>query len=378
MTPSFFKAFRACLPLALLAAAPAAAQPGAPSAPPVTVATPLARPVAEWMEHTARVEASARVEVRPRVSGEVVAVHFRDGALVQAGDRLFTIDPRPFRIAVESAAAALAQAAARQTLADQQVARVTPLVRNRVSSEAELDTRVSAQQEARAAVAAAQAALRQAQLELEFTEIRAPRAGRISDRRVDAGNLVQSGTTLMTTLVALDPIYVTFDASEAEYLRYARLAGASTATGAHVQLRLLDEAEFTREGTVDFMDSAFDARSGTIRARAVVANADLFLTPGSLARLRVSTGEKDALLVPDTAVMADQSGRVVLTVAADGTVAPRPVQLGPLVEGMRVIRTGLGAEDRVIIAGLHRARPGARVTPQEAPLAQAPPATLTR
>jgi len=358
----------------LVAAGPAHAQQQA--APPVSVAAPVARQVAQWAEHTARIEASAHVEIRPRVSGEVVAVHFKDGAMVRAGDRLFTIDPRPFRIAVEAAEAELARAQARQVLADQQVARVAPLVRNRVATEAELDTRVSAQREARAAVAAAQAALQQAQLELEFTEIRAPRAGRVSDRRVDAGNQVQQGVTLMTTLVALDPIYVSFDASESDYLRYARLAraaGGTPAAGALAELRLLDETAFSREGRVDFMDSSFDARSGTIRARAVVANPDLFLTPGTLARLRVSVGEAAALLVPDAAIMADQSGRVVLTVAPDGTVAPRPVQLGPLADdGLRIVRSGLTAEDRVIVAGLHRARPGTRVTPQETTLAQAP------
>jgi RND family efflux transporter MFP subunit len=345
---------------------PVAAQ-GAPQAPPVTVATPLARPVTQWDEHTGRIEPSARVEIRPRVSGQVMQVHFQDGALVRAGELLFTLDQRPFKIALDSARAELGRAEARLTLAEQQVQRYTPLVAQRFAPEAEMDTRRSSLREAQAGLAAARAALQQVELDLEFSEIRAPRPGRVSDRRVDAGNLVQQGTTLLTTLVALDPVYVSFDASEAQYLRYARAqAGgfrpAGGTGGAQVRLRLLDEAEFGHEGRVDFVDNTFDGRSGTIRGRAVVANPDLFLTPGSFARLRLFAGDAPALLVPDAAVVADQSGRMVLTVTPEGKVAPRSVQLGALVDGLRVVRSGLAAEDRVIIGGLHRARPGAQVT----------------
>lgn len=363
----------AAVGVALTAAAPAAlAQPNA-GPPPVTVSAPLARPVAEYQEHTGRVEPSARVEIRARVSGQVENVHFTDGAIVRTGDLLFTIDQRPFRIALETARAEVMRNEARLLLAEQQVARYEPLAASRVAPQAELDTRRSALQEARAGVAAAQAAERQAALDLEFTEVRAPRSGRISDRRVDAGNLVQAGQTLLTTLVALDPVYVTFDASEADYLRQARAAQGGLRTGRlPVQLRLLDETSFTREGHIDFVDSVFDARSGTIRARAVVPNADLFLTPGSFARLRLSTGEGPALLVPDTAVMADQTGRMVLTVGPDGTVAPRPVRLGPLSDGLRVVRSGVTPEDRVIIGGLHRARPGMRVTAEQGRIGPSP------
>jgi RND family efflux transporter MFP subunit len=366
--------------LALLAGtalAPSAMAQGAPpAAPPVTVAAPLSRLVPQWEEHTARIEPSARVEVRPRVSGQVAQVHFQDGALVRAGDLLFTLDQRPFQIAVESARAEVGRAEARLLLAEQQLQRSTPLVRQRFAPEAEMDTRRSALREARAGLAAARASLRQAELDLEFSEVRAPRPGRVSDRRVDAGNLVQQGQTLMTTLLALDPVYAVFDASEAEHLRFARAARGATSpaggAGASVQLRLLDEAEFSHEGRLDFVDSAFDPRSGTIRNRAVVPNPDLFLTPGSFARLRLSAGDASALMVPDAAVVADQSGRMVLTVAPDGTVAPRPVQLGPLVEGLRVVRAGLTPEDRVIIGGLHRARPGARVTAEQGRIGPSP------
>jgi RND family efflux transporter MFP subunit len=358
-------------------AAPALAQGGPGGPPPVTVATPLARSVARWDEHTARIEPSARVEIRPRVSGQVTQVHFRDGALVREGELLFTLDQRPFLIAVETARAEVARAEARLTLAEQQVQRYAPLTAQRIAPEAEMDTRRSTLREAQAGLASVRAALRQAELDLEFSEIRAPRPGRVSDRRVDAGNLVQQGITLLTVLVALDPVYAVFDASEAQYLRYARagrggIRPAGTEAGTPVQLRLLDEADFAHEGRLDFLDTVFDARSGTIRGRAVVPNPDLLLVPGSFARLRLFAGEGDALLVPDAAVMADQGGRLVLTVAPDGTVAPRPVQLGPLVDGLRVVRSGLSPEDRVIIGGLHRARPGGRVTPEQARIGPSP------
>lgn len=359
-----------------LMAQPALAQ-GGPPTPSVTVATPLSRPVTQWDEHTARIEPSARVELRPRVSGQVMEVHFRDGAMVRTGDLLFTLDQRPFQIAVETARAELARTEALLTLAEQQVRRYTPLVAQRFAPESEMDTRRSTLREAQAGLAASRAALRQAELDLEFSEIRAPRPGRVSDRRVDAGNLVQLGTTLLTTLVTLDPVYVTFDASEAQHLRYARAARgairpAGGEAGTTVQLRLLDETEFGHEGRMDFVDSAFDARSGTIRSRAVVPNADLFLTPGSFARLRLFAGDATALMVPDAAVLADQAGRMVLTVAPDGTVAPRPLQLGSLVDGLRVVRAGLAPEDRVIIGGLHRARPGGRVTAEQGRIGPAP------
>ncbi|NKE46459.1 efflux RND transporter periplasmic adaptor subunit [Roseomonas frigidaquae] len=362
---------------ALLAVSLAGEVAAQPAPPPVTVATPLARSVTQWDEYTGRIEASARVEIRPRVSGQVTQVHFRDGAVVPEGALLFTLDQRPFEIAVESARAEVARNEARLTLAQQQLRRFAGLTAQRIAPEAEQDTRRSALREAQAGLAASQAALRQAELEMEFTEIRAPRPGRVSDRRVDAGNLVQQGETLLTTLVALDPVYVSFDASEAQYLRYARAARGTLRTargeaGAQVQLRLLDEGEFGHEGRVDFVDSTFDPRSGTIRGRAAIANPELFLTPGSFARLRLFAGEVASLMVPDAAVVADQSGRMVLTVAADGTVAPRPVQLGPLVDGLRVVRAGLGAEDRVIIGGLHRARPGTRVTAQQGRIGTGP------
>ncbi|MCO6419354.1 efflux RND transporter periplasmic adaptor subunit [Siccirubricoccus sp. KC 17139] len=350
----------------------------APTPPPVTVAQPLQRNVTEWDEHIARLEPFARVELRPRVSGQVDKVNFRDGQLVRAGDLLFTIDRRPFEIALEAARAEVARAEAKLDLANQEIERTIPLVRNRFAPEAQLDSRRAAQRDAVAALDAARAAQRNAELELSWTEVRAPNAGRVSDRRVDAGNLVQANTTLLTTILTLDPIYARFDMSEADYLRLAR----QTQSGARrpdrepgntpVQLRLVDETGFDHKGRIDFLDTALDARSGTVRARAVLPNPDLFLTPGSFARLRLWAGEAEALLVPDAAIAADQASRMVLTVTADGTVVPKQVTLGPVIDGLRLVRSGLTPEDRVIIAGLHRARPGARVTAELGRIGDAP------
>jgi RND family efflux transporter MFP subunit len=353
--------------LALTFAVPALAQ--APTPPSVTVAHPLRRQVVEWDEHTARLEPSARVELRARVSGQVERVHFRDGQIVRQGELLFTLDRRPFEIAAEVARAELARAQARLDLAEQEIERTQPLVRDRIATPAQLDIRRAAQREAAAALAAARAQLRQAELELGWAEVRAPNAGRVSDRRVDAGNLVQQGTTLLTTLLTLDPIYATFDISEGDVLRLtrqARAAGERATEGAPVLLRMADEEGWERQGRMDFLDTALDPRSGTLRARAVLPNPDLFLTPGVFARLRLRSGEGEALLVPDAAIAADQATRMLLTVADDGTVVPKPIQLGPMVDGLRVVRSGISAGDRVVVSGLHRARPGSRVTAEAA------------
>ncbi|MFC0388484.1 efflux RND transporter periplasmic adaptor subunit [Muricoccus vinaceus] len=357
-------------PLALALALPIlplAAQPALPS---VTVSEPLRRNVTEWEEHIARLEPSAKVELRPRVSGQVERVHFRDGQVVRAGEVLFTIDRAPFDIAVESARAELARAEAKLELARQEIDRTSSLVRDRFAPQAQLDTRRAAQRDAEAGITDARAKLRQAELERSWTEVRAPQSGRVSDRRVDAGNLVQAGGTLLTTIVALDPIYATFDLSEADYLRFARRGARAEGDAAEpVRLRLADEAEWNRQGRLDFLDTALDGRSGTIRARATLTNPDLFLTPGTFARLRLRAGEGDVLLVPDAAIAADQAARVVMTVAADGTVVAKPVVLGPVVDGLRIVRGGLSAEDHVIVAGMHLARPGTRVTADLRPAA---------
>ena len=346
---------------------------GAPPAPPVQVATPLAKRVTNWDEYTGRFEASEQVEVRARVSGFIESVHFRDGALVQKGDLLFTIDQRPYKLAVDVAQADVARAKAQVELAQNEVERAEGLTQNRTITARDVDQRRANLNSAIGTLQGAEATLKNAQLNLEWTEVRAPLAGRISNRRVDPGNLIaggQSGATLLTTIAAVDPVYFTFDVSEADFLRYARMANmrdnASRDAGTLVEVRLSDETKWTRKGKVNFIDNAVNARSATIRGRAVFDNKDQFLTPGVFGRLRLFAGEADALLVPDTVISSDQAHKVVLTIGPENKGVPKIVELGPLSEGLRVIRAGLTAQDKVIVGGNANpmVRPGAAVTPQ--------------
>ena len=363
--------------LALVAAIAVASDPlagQAPPAPPVTVAPPLAKRVTGWDEYSGRFEAVETVEVRPRVTGFVEKLHFRDGQLVKAGDLLFSLDKRPFEIAVESAKAEVARTAAQAELAENEVERVTPLARSGTASKRDLDQRTANLNVAIAQRQAAQAGLRSAELNLEWAEVRAPIAGRASDRKVDVGNLVTGGTagsTVLTTIVSLDPIHFRFDASEADYIRYVRqfIAGdrKSGRESQHpVRIKLADDKDWSRQGRLDFVDNQLNPRSGTLRARAVLDNKDQLFTPGLFARLQLFGGEYDALLIPDAAIVSDQASKIVFTVGADGLVKAQPVELGDIVDGLRVVRAGLKADDRVIIDGLANpfVRPGARVTAQ--------------
>ena len=355
-----------------LTAFDAAAQ-GAPPAPPVQVANPLAKRITNWDEFTGRFEASEQVDVRARVSGFIDKVHFRDGSLVQKGDLLFTIDQRPYKLAVDVARAEVARATAQVELAQNEVERAEGLTQNRTITARDVDQRRANLNSAIGTQQGAEATLKNAQLNLEWTEVRAPLAGRISNRRVDPGNLIaggQSGASLLTTIVAVDPIFFSFDVSEADYLRYARLSnprdGASKDTGTPVEVRLSDEPKWGRRGKVNFVDNALNARSATIRGRAVFENKDQFLTPGVFGRLRFFAGEADALLVPDTVIVSDQANKIVLTVGPENKVVPKPVVLGPLSEGLRVIRSGLTTQDKVIVGGSANpmVRPGVAVAPQ--------------
>ena len=355
-----------------LTAFDAAAQ-GAPPAPPVQVANPLAKRITNWDEYTGRFEASDQVEVRARVSGFIDSVHFSDGALIQKGDLLFTIDQRPYKLAVDVARADVARAKAQVELAQNEVERAEGLTQNRTITARDVDQRRANLNSAIGTQQGAEATLKNAQLNLEWTEVRAPIAGRISNRRVDPGNLIaggQSGASLLTTIVAVDPIFFSFDVSEADYLRYARLSnprdGASKDTGTPVEVRLSDEPKWGRRGKVNFVDNALNARSATIRGRAVFENKDQFLTPGVFGRLRFFAGEADALLVPDTVIVSDQANKIVLTVGPENKVVPKPVVLGPLSEGLRVIRSGLTTQDKVIVGGSANpmVRPGVAVAPQ--------------
>ncbi|MDP3802951.1 efflux RND transporter periplasmic adaptor subunit [Brevundimonas sp.] len=361
----------------------------APPAPAVTVATPLVRGVQDWDEFTGRFEATQSVEVRARVGGYISAVHFRDGDYVRRGQLLFSLDPRPAQAALASARAQLSQAQAQLALARSELTRSETLLESQAVSQAEVDTRRGALQTAQAAIAAANANVRARQLDLEFTRVTAPISGRVSDRRVDAGNLVAGGSSaadVLTTVVSSAPIHFVFDGSEAVLLKYQRQARNGAAP---IQVRLQDETDFTRSGTLDFTDNAVDTSSGVIRLRAVIPNADGFLKPGMFGQARLAgAGSYNAMLVPDAAIATDQARRIVYVVAADGSVAPRPVELGPLVDGLRVIRSGLQPTDRVIIVGVQRIQgPGMKVQAktgqirpvaqraQQAPVTQAAPAS---
>lgn len=347
---------------------------GPPPAPPVTVAVPLAERIVDQDEFTGRFEATQTAEVRARVGGYIQAVHFRDGDFVRRGQLLFTLDPRPAQAEVASARAALTQAQAQLNLARTNLSRSQGLLDSQAVSQAEVDTNSGAVESAQAQVASAQAALRAASLNLEFTRVVAPLSGRVSDRRIDAGNVVAGGTSagdILTTVVSSSPIHFVFEGSEALLLKYQR--EARTGSAAPVQVRLQDETGYTRSGTLDFTDNAIDAASGTIRLRAVIANADGFLKPGMFGQARVAgSAAYGALLIPDAAVGTDQTRRVVQVVAADGSVTSKPVQLGPLVDGLRVVRSGLAPTDRVIISGTQRAMPGVKVQPTTGRITRAP------
>ena len=361
---------------------------GPPPAAAVTVANPLSERIVDWDDFTGRFEATQTVDVRARVGGYVQAVHFKDGDFVRRGQLLFTLDPRPAQALLAAAQAQLAQANAQVSLARTNLTRSQGLLASQAVSQAEVDANTGALRTAEANVAAAQASIRARQLDIEFTRVTAPVSGRVSDRRVDPGNLVAGGSSagdIMTTIVSSAPIYFVFDGSEATLLKYQRQARAGAS--APVRIRLQDEAEFSHTGSLDFTDNSINASSGTIRLRAVVPNGDGFLKPGMFGQVRVAgSGAYDALLVPDAAISAGADQRTVAVVAADGTVSPRPVVLGPLIDGLRVIRSGITAEDRVIINGGSRVQqPGQKVkatvgeikhtpTPDVVPVTTATPA----
>lgn len=376
------------VPIALVAGI-AFGRPGSgavEAAPPpavVTAAAPLVRQVEEWDEYSGRFEASRSVEVRPRVSGAIVGVHFQDGAVVRQGQLLFTIDPRPFAASLAEAQAAVGGARSELNLAQADLSRALRLLDVDAVARSDVDRLRARVQAAQASLAAADARVRSRQLDVGFTQVRAPISGRISDRRIDAGNLVSGGpaggeATLLTTINSLDPMYFTFDASEALFLK-ARRAQESGKAPSEVQVRLQDETDYRWRGRLDFTDNGLDTRSGTIRLRAVVQNGRQFLTPGMFGNLRLSSGGTTAaLLVPDSAVQTDQARKVVTVVGRDGSLAPKPVVTGPLIDGLRVIRSGLDPRDRVVISGAQLAMPGMKVQVRpgaikaQAPAAEAP------
>jgi RND family efflux transporter MFP subunit len=345
-----------------------------PRPPQVTVAKPVKRLVSDYDEYVGRFVAVDAVEIRARVSGYLEAIHFKDGQLVKKGDLLFTIDRRPFEATLAQTQANLAQARANLAFAQADLERGQNLVRGNTITQQTFDQRTQAKRVAEASVTAQEAAVRQAQLDLEFTELRAPVSGRIGDRRVSAGNLVTGGTTGTTTLLAtitsIDPIRFEFTMDEASYLHYIRLAAdmaaANRGINMPVWLKLIDESGFKHEGKMDFVDNSIDRGSGTIRARAEFANPDGTLTPGMFGRIRVPVAKPaEALLVPEVAIGTEQVRKFVMVVDGDNVARPKYVTLGPAMDGLRVVSSGLEPDDRIIINGLMQARPGTKVAPQE-------------
>jgi len=340
--------------------------PAAMPVPVVTAAAPLQKQVTEWDEFVGRFKATKSVEVRPQVSGQITRVHFTDGQYVRAGALLFTIDGRSYRAALAQAQADVARASSALSLSQANLARAQRLVSEDAVAATEIDRLRAEVRSNQAALQAARAATSARSIDVGFTTVRAPISGRISDRRIDAGNLVSGGggesATLLTTINAVDPVYFEFAGSEALYLKAQR---DGLPKGSDVQIRLADEPDYRWRGKLDFTDNGLDANSGTIRARAVVANQGGVLAPGLFGRMRLATGgTRAALLVPDTAITTDQTRKQVLVVGSDGTVAARTVVLGPQVGGLRVIEKGLKPTDRVVIKGVQMAMPGQKVRAQ--------------
>ena len=366
-------------------------QAHAPPPPAVTVSKPIKRTIVDHDEYVGRFAAVNSVEVRARVSGYLEGVHFKDGQMVKQGDLLFTIDKRPFNNAVAQAQANLTQTKSNLAYAESDLSRGQQLVKEKTITEQLFEQRSQAARNARAGVVGAEAALRQAKLDLEFTELHAPINGRIGDRRVSPGNLVTGGaggnTTLLATIVSTDPIHFEFTFDEAAFLRYERLSNnghdiAGRGAGGTAELKLIDEQDFTHRGRMDFVNNVIDRSTGTIRGRAIFDNPTGVFTPGMFARVRMAASPPyEALLVPDVAVGSEQNRKFVLAVNAENVAQPKYVTLGSLEGDLRVIKSGISANDNIIVNGIARVRPGQKVTPQQQgeakPVAAARPGTAS-
>ena len=343
------------------------APPKTPPPPLVSVGYPIQRNVVDWDDYVGRFEAIQDVEVRPRVSGQIVRIGFRDGLKVGKGQFLFEIDPRPYAAALAQARADEARAAATLANARAEFRRAQALVRVGFVSGEQFDQKKAAEGAALADLDAARATVRQRALDLGFTVVRAPIAGQVSDKRVSLGDYVTAGQTLLTRVVTTDPIWFSFDGAESFYLKYSRLAEAGQRRSSRyapnpVEIQLADEPDYRWRGRMVFVDNAIDTGSGTIRAHAVVANPNGFLVPGLFGRARLlGSGTYRALLIPDEAIVTDQTRRLVYVAGKDGKVATRNIEIGPLVEGLRVVKSGLQPSDRVVLDGLARLQSGTAV-----------------
>jgi RND family efflux transporter MFP subunit len=359
-------------------------QQAAAPPPKVTVAKPVKRTIVDQDEYVGRFVAVDSVEIRARVSGYLDKVHFADGQFVKQGDLLFTIDKRPFQNTLDQARANLETAKSNVAFTEADIKRGQQLLRDRTISEQVFDQRNQAYRNAQASVAANEALVRQAELDVEFTELRSPVTGRIGDRRVSPGNLVTGGTggntTMLAVVISMDPIRLEFTFDEASLLRYERLAQrgkekepAKGVGAVAVRLKLLDETDFSHYGRMDFVDNVIERGTGTIRGRAQFANADNLFTPGMFGRVQIPASDPyEALMVTDAAIGTEQVRKFVYVVDKDNVARQRFVTLGQVVDDLRVIKDGLSLDDRVIVNGLMRARAGQKVTPEGEPASPSP------
>jgi RND family efflux transporter MFP subunit len=371
--------------------------PPPPPKPNVSVAYPLQRAVTDWDDYVGRFEAIQDVQVMPRVSGVVQQVGFREGVEVGKGQILFVIDQAPFKAALAQAQADEGKAQAALANAQTELARARTLLTGKAISQEEYETKLATQRSTIAGLAGARATVKSRALDLGYTVVRAPIAGRVSDKRVAIGDFVNAGQTLLTRVVSVNPIWFSFDGAESFYLKYIRQAQGGERQSSRyapnpVEIQLADESDYRWHGRMVFVDNAIDPQSGTIRAHAEVDNPKGFLVPGMFGRARLlGSGSYDAVLVPDEAISTDQTRKTVFVVGSDGKTAQRNVETGPLVEGLRVVKTGIGPKDRVVIDGLTQLQPGTpvnaklvKITPRAAdtapvstPVAAPPPSEAT-